>query len=262
MIRFDDHTAIDCAELEGLIARLESIILSESGARTIERLLRLLVKPINVVEQKDSSIAWLKRLLFGPGAEERTRARSQTEAESRNRPTEADSSSVTDTSGSLPAIGQAKRRGHGRLSASAYTGVAVVDCIDPALGPSASAPCPHDLCSGRLYDTCQPSIFIRLTGQPLVRATRYHQQVLRCSACQQRYTALLPEGVPAEKYAATADIAIALAKYAGRIPFYCTSRMQRDHGVPLPESVQFERSEAVADDALPIFLHLKKQQLA
>jgi hypothetical protein len=31
---------------------------------------------------------------------------------------------------------------------------------------------------GRLYDTKQPAIFIRLTGQPLVGATRYEQEVL------------------------------------------------------------------------------------
>ena len=57
-----------------------------------------------------------------------------------------------------------------------------------------------------------PSIFIQLTGQPLVGATRYEQEVLRCSACQERFTAPLPAEVAPEKYDATCDVSIAIAK--------------------------------------------------
>lgn len=34
--------------------------------------------------------------------------------------------------------------------------------------------------------------------------------------------------------------------------------MQEAFGVPLPESVQFERCEAVADAILPVYLYLRK----
>lgn len=34
--------------------------------------------------------------------------------------------------------------------------------------------------------------------------------------------------------------------------------MQKSYGVPLAESVQFERCEVVADAALPVFLHLRR----
>lgn len=34
--------------------------------------------------------------------------------------------------------------------------------------------------------------------------------------------------------------------------------MQESFGAPLPESIQFERCEAVADAALPIFLYLRR----
>ena len=57
----------------------------------------------------------------------------------------------------------------------------------------------------------------RLTGQPLVGATRYEQEVLRCSACQERFTAPLPAGVRPEKYDETCDVSLALAKY-GQYP--------------------------------------------
>ena len=36
------------------------------------------------------------------------------------------------------------------------------------------------------------------------------------------------------------------------------SRLQESFGVPLPESIQFERCEAVADAALPVFRYLHR----
>ena len=130
-----------------------------------------------------------------------------------------------------------RRPGHGRLPGSAYTGATSVRCLHPQLHPGAG--CPDPGCGGRLFDTAAPAIFIRLTGQPLVGATRYEQQVLRCSTCQQRYTAPLPAGVPAEKYDVTADVAIVMAKYAAGLPFYRLAQMQEAYGVPLPASVQW-----------------------
>ena len=90
-------------------------------------------------------------------------------------------------------------------------------------------------------------------------ATRYEQTVLRCSSCQQRFTAPLPDGVPAEKYDATADVAMVMAKYAAGLPFHRLARLQQSFGVPLPESVQWERCEAIANALLPVYLHLRQQ---
>ena len=93
------------------------------------------------------------------------------------------------------------------MGAEAYTGARVVRCRDAELKPGAG--CPHDGCRGKLYDTKQSAIFIRLTGQPLVGATRFEQEVLRCSDCFKRYVADLPEGVKEdEKFDVTADVAI------------------------------------------------------
>ena len=51
---------------------------------------------------------------------------------------------------------------------------------------------------------------------------------------------------------------IALLKYGAGMPFYRQARLQEACGVPLPESVQFERCEEVANAALPVYLHLRK----
>jgi len=112
-----------------------------------------------------------------------------------------------------------------------------VQCSDPTL--HVGDPCPDKLCTGHLHDTPGPATLVRLTGQPLVGATRFEQEVLRCSSCQARFTAPLPEGVPSEKYDVTADVAIALAKYQAGLPFHRLTRVQESFGAPLPESVQF-----------------------
>jgi transposase len=145
-----------------------------------------------------------------------------------------------------------KRAGHGRRSVDDYPGAQRVSCHDPHQQPGDRC-----ACGGKLYETKTPAVFLRFTGQPLVGATCYEQTVLRCSACQQRFSAPLPEGVPAEKYDATADVAIVMAKYAAGLPFHRLAQMQEAYGVPLPASVQWERAEVVADALLPVYLYLR-----
>src|SRR5262245_33460981 len=52
---------------------------------------------------------------------------------------------------------------------------------------------------------------LKRSGQPLVGATQYEQEVLRCSACQECFTAPLPADVKPEKYDETCDVSLALA---------------------------------------------------
>ena len=54
-------------------------------------------------------------------------------------------------------------------------------------------------------------------------------------------------------------VAIVLAKYAAGLPFHRLARLQQSYGVPLPESVQWERCEAVAHALLPIYFYLRRR---
>jgi transposase len=241
----DEPVSARPEEIESLLERVRRNQLGEQDLRLLERLLRLLLSVVRFLEQKNTSLARLKRLLFGPPSDPPS-----------SPPPASPGSAERSEAAPAPAPAsepQPKRPGHGRLPGSAYTGATSVRCLHPQLHPGAC--CPDPLCGGRLFDTIAPAIFIRLTGQPLVGATRYEQQVLRCSACQQRYTAPLPDGVPAEKYDVTADVAIVMAKYATGLPFHRLAKMQQSLGVPLPESVQWERCEAVADALLPVYLY-------
>ena len=249
MHEHDHPSSTTPAEIEALITRLKQSNLSAHDARLLERLLRLLLTLINLVEHKNSSIKRLKRLLFGPGSETRRPLAERPHQQERTKPSDTEKDTPVD------AI-ERKPKGHGRMPSTAYSGAAVQYCPHPHL--VAGDACPDQLCPGHLYDTRSPSILIRLEGQPVVGATRYEQQVLRCSACQYRYTAPLLAGVSPQKYAATADVAIALAKYSAGVPFHRLAEMQAAFGVPLPESVQFERCNAVADAVLPVYLYLRE----
>jgi transposase len=241
----DEPVSARPEEIESLLERVRCNQLGEQDLRLLERLLRLLLSVVRFLQQKNTSLARLKRLLFGPPSDPPSSPPPAS-------PVSAELSEAAPVPAPEP---PPKRPGHGRLPGSAYTGATSVCCLHPQLHPGAG--CPDPGCGGRLFDTAVPAIFIRLTGQPLVGATRYEQQVLRCSACQQRYTAPLPAGVPAEKYDATADVAIVMAKYAAGLPFHRLAQMQQAYGIPLPESVQWERCETVANALLPVYLYLR-----
>src|SRR5262249_25196028 len=189
-----------------------------------------------------ASIKRLKRLIFGPSSDKRAATGSSTEEEaatpgddSKQQP---GSDSGPGTARSLSTDQKPKRPGHGRMAASAYTGARVVICRHPDFKPGDH--CPDPLCRGHLYAINEPAIFIQLTGQPLVGATRYEQEMLRCSACQDRFTAPLPLGVGPEKYDATCDVSLAIAKYGAGLPWYRLARMQEAFCVPMPASVPFD----------------------
>jgi transposase len=121
----------------------------------------------------------------------------------------------------------------------------------------AGDPCPDPDCRGLLHRLVKPRVKIYLTGQPTISATRYEREVLRRSHCFQPQLAPLPEGVKAdEKFDETADVSIVISKLMEATPYYRRARIQESYGVPLPESVQFERLERVANVVLAVYLYL------
>ncbi len=257
MSEHDSPDSTNPSEIEALIARLKQGSLAQQDTLLVERLLRLLLCLIRIVEQKNTSISRLKRMLFGPGADKRAAlaiAAPTSNPLSKDAPSAGDRPLEPAPPEATPTEERARRRGHGRQSAAAYTGARRVVCADPELRPGDG--CPASQCRGHLYDTREPSFFIRLEGRPLVTATRFEQRVLRCSACAERFTAPLPEGVEAQKYDPTADVASALYKYGAGMPFYRQARMQAMCGVPVPESVQYERCALVAECVRPLYEEL------
>src|SRR5262245_55064808 len=210
MARRDDIPKTDSSEIEALIQRLKQSNLEPRDAQLVERLLRLVLSMASLLQHKNASIKRLKRLIFGPSSDRRAVTGSSTEEEA----APGNDSEQQPGPGSSPGTVRSslvdqkpKRPGHGRMAASAYTGARVVVCQHPDF--KAGDHCPDLLCRGHLYPVSSPAIFIQLTGQPLVGATRYEQEILRCSACLERFTAPMPAGVTPDKYDATCDVSLA-----------------------------------------------------
>lgn len=75
MSAHDEPPSTNPSEIEALIERLKHGSLNNHDTLLVERLLRLLLTLIRVVEQKNTSISRLKRMLFGPDADKRTARR-------------------------------------------------------------------------------------------------------------------------------------------------------------------------------------------
>lgn len=235
-------------DVEALIGRLRESDLGVADQALVERLLRLLLELVRVIEAKNVTISRLKRWLFGSGSDRR----SEPEAETKPEAGEAGEKSTPGGPSEKPKV-----KGHGRLKAESYVGAERVECRHREL--AVGGQCPGAGCRGKLHRLSEGAVFIRLTGQPLVGATRFDQEVLRCGSCQTRYVAPLPAGVAAEKYDVTADAAMVLAKYGAGLPFHRLARMQAGFGIPVPEAVQWERAEALAQVALPVYLELERE---
>jgi transposase len=148
-----------------------------------------------------------------------------------------------------------KKSGHGRIGADAYTGAEREDVPHPKLKPGDG--CPNEGCCGSLYDMKDPASKVELRGSPPVRAKRYDQQRLRCSACQETFTAPLPAEATGKKFDPSVDATLALTRYGLGLPHNRLEQWQGMAGIPLPASTQFERVELMANVALPVLQHLE-----
>lgn len=81
---------------------------------------------------------------------------------------------------------------------------------------------------------------VRVTGMAPLQATVYEMERLRCNLCGELFTAEAPEGVGKEKYDFSAAVMIALLKYGCGMPFNRLERLEKELGIPLPSSTQWE----------------------
>jgi transposase len=137
-----------------------------------------------------------------------------------------------------------KPKGHGRNSASSYTGAKKVAVPHPTLHSGDHCPgCEK----GKVYPQKEPRTLVRIVGQAPLAATSYELDRLRCNLCGEVFTAPEPEGVGPEKYDETTAAMIALLKYGSGMPFYRLEKLEHLLGIPLPASTQWEIAEEAAE---------------
>jgi transposase len=110
--------------------------------------------------------------------------------------------------------------------------------------------CPGCL-KGKVYEQQEPRRLVRIVGQAPLTATVYELQRLRCNLCGEVYSAGAPEGVGEDKYDESAAAMIAQLKYGTGMPFYRLEDLEKNLGIPLPASTQWEIVEAAAELVKP-----------
>jgi transposase len=148
-----------------------------------------------------------------------------------------------------------KRKGHGRLPASAYPHACHTPVPHETLRPGDRCPACGE---GRLYELADPTHFLRIVGQPPLSARCWCCQRLRCCPCGAVFTAQAPAEAQGDKYSDSAAAMIALLRYRAGMPHHRLEQIQQNLDVPVPASTQSEVVDERAEDLRAVHEELKR----
>ena len=212
---------LDVQKLETLLCRAEEGAFAQEDYPTIRAVLESYFYLTNLIDQKRTTIARLRKLLFGAQTEKTSAVLGRElpptgghESSEPASPSEQQNSQAA--SGEPPAADATSgarqfssgRRGHGRNGAEVYPGAQRLDVPHASLQAGDSCP---ECVQGTVYAN-PAGVLIRFTGRSPVQATIYALQKLRCHVCGKVFTAQPPEGVGSQKYDATVVSMIGLLK--------------------------------------------------
>lgn len=257
---------VSADELHAIIERAKSV-LSASDQEKLTGAVDTLAYLTQELDTKGASIRRLRKIIFGSSSEKTRDVVGQgSEDAPSDEPTAPVSASRKDSKDKPegnPDTGNGKSdqvkpppKGHGRAPSSDYTGAEIL-------------PVPHerlklkDICPecdrGKVYRLKEPKRLLRIRGVSPLIAKLYECERLRCNLCGKVFTAKSPAGVGDAKYDESAAALIALLKYGVGLPFNRIARLQKEFGVPLPTSTQWDVIEAAAALLAPTYSELVSQ---
>ena len=213
-------------DLESLLERVRPS-LPEEDFRKLKAVVEGLELLTELIADKDTTIRDLRKLLF-PLVTEKTR-----EVLERAGFSDQPKPSAEDKK-------KAKKPGHGRNGADAYSGATRVEVPYGQLTPGDRCPACE---RGRVYQQQDPRVLVRIAGQAPLTATVYELERLRCNLCGEVFTAKTPEGVGEEKYEDTATAMIAQLKY-GSVSVYRHDAMAREQKMSPEERLRFHQQHS------------------
>jgi transposase len=220
-------------QLDALLKRVETGTLQDGDYEIIKGMAETLSLLSQALDNKNTSIRRLLKLIFGDSTEKTAKVLQRHKA-----------------GGKKSGKKKKMRKGHGKNGAVAYSGAEKIKVAHESLKPK--DPCP-ECHKGKLYELSDAGIIVRVTGNAPCSATVYELQKLRCNLCQKIFTAQAPDNIGDEKYDAASGAMIALLKYGSGLPFNRLDQLQATLGVPLPSSTQWEIVESVADKIHPVY---------
>lgn len=238
----DKVIEVNREEVRALLKRKREA-LGEEDYQKLEGLLRAFSYLTDMIGEKDTTISQLRALLTKPSTEKTEKVLERAGLEPRSKT-------------HSPGLGVQAKSGHGRNGAEDYRGAERIPVPHTSLKPGDR--CPECL-KGKVYARKEPALRIRVVGQAPLRATVYELESLRCNLCGEVFEAEAPEGVSEKKYDESAGAMIALLKYGSGVPFYRLAGLEKNLGIPLPASTQWEIVEEVAEGIRPAFEELIRQ---
>lgn len=210
--------------------------LSPSSAELFEQLVRSYTGLADAIRSKTLTLRQLHALFQGKSCEKSDKVLPPEEAQGDGQAADRDKT-------------KKKPKGHGRNGADQYPGAERVEVPHETLRPGDACP----LCTkGTLYEKTARKL-IRVTGQAPLRVVIFECQCMRCGLCNATFTAKPPPDVGSEKYDARSAAMIALLKYGSGLPFYRLERLQKNPGLPLPKSTQWDIAQGAATKLAPVF---------
>jgi transposase len=241
------HIDISISDLEAIIEHSKAEPLSDHDCEQLRSVVKTLLFLTQELEKKGISIQRLRAILFGATTEKLQNIL----AKALGKGTQQENESGSDDS-----QGNEKAKGHGRNGVEDYAGAEIVHVAHGSLNAGDDCPECH---KGTVYETAEPGVIVRITGQAPLKAKIYKLQKFRCNLCGMIFTAEPPHNVGNDKYDAQSASMIALLKYGSGVPFNRLESLQGSLGIPLPAATQWEIVEAGADMIKPAFEEMIRQ---
>jgi transposase len=216
-----------------LIQRLEQGRLEPEDYRLLARVVRCWLWLSKVVQDSRISIKELKKLIFGAKTEKTSKVLKK--------------AATQDASASKPP--KDKPKGHGRNGAEDYAGAerVAIACSELCTGDR----CPK--CQKGTVGSHPPSVMVCVTGQAPIQGKIYELETLRCNLCGALFRDRTPEDAQGPKYDPSAGSMMAVLHYACGMPFNRLADLQRNLGIPLPSSTQWDVINDLSNNAHPAF---------
>ncbi len=172
---------LDAQRLEELTRRAEEQSFDDEDYCTIRLLVQSYGCLTSMLGDKNTTIARLRKLLFGAATE-------KTDAIVGQQHAPAEEFAVVDAVAQDAAASESKsprKKGHGRNGADAYAGAEKINVPHESLKLGDACP---DCLEGTIYGSA-PGVLVRIVGQAPRGAKLYQLEKFRCNLCGKVYTA-------------------------------------------------------------------------
>lgn len=206
------------SQLKELCERLERRSLNANDYDNLKVVIETVLFLSRQHQQAATSMRRVLKMVFGPTSEKTDKVLKR------------DPKPNTATGAEKP-----KRKGHGRLAADECHGAERILVPHETIHPGQKCPACE---KGLIRDTNRPSVLLRFCAQPLIKATAFVIEKLRCALCGKLFSATPPpEAI--EKYDQNVAVMLAVMRYGYGMPTNRLADLQNVFGIPLPSGTQW-----------------------